>query len=129
MRNYLKAFGIGILLGTMPFIVSAKEGLVAEDAIAFGFSSHETTAIDSLSRVKAQDDKDKDSKKKSEIDKSKGSDQDPKIVDIKTNRPNIKEVPKARPKLRPTVVTDRIKVKRPPVRVNRPIKILRSVGI
>ena len=85
--------------------------------------------IDSLSRVKAQDDKDKDSKKKSETDKSKGSDQDPKIVDIKTNRPNIKEVPKARPKLRPTVVTDRIKVKRPPVRVNRPIKILRSVGI
>lgn len=125
MRNYLRAFGIGILLGMMPFIVSAKDGLVAEDAIALNFSSYQMTVADSIPRIKTQDDKDKDSKKKAEADKSKDPNQDPKTVDIKTKRPNIKEVPKSRPKLRPGVVTDRIKVKRPPVRVNKPIKILR----
>lgn len=103
-----------------PFIVSAKDGLV-KNAIALNFSSYQMTVADSIPRIKTQDDKDKDSKKKAEADKSK----DPKTVDIKTKRPNIKEVPKSRPKLRPGVVTDRIKVKRPPVRVNKPIKILR----
>ena len=107
----------------MPFVVSAKDGLVAEDAFALNFSSYEMTVVDSIPRIKPQDDKDKDSKKNAEVDKSKDPNQDP--VDIKTKRPNIKEVPKSRPKLRPGVVTDRIKVKRPPVRVNKPIRILR----
>jgi len=128
MRNYLKAFGIGILLGTMPLIVSANERL-AENVHTLSFSSYELTLVDSVPRIKTQDDKDKDSKKKVDADKSKDPNQDPKTVDVRTNRPNIKEVPKSRPKLRPGVVTDRVKVRRPPVRVNKPIKILRSVGI
>lgn len=117
MRNYLRALGLGILLGMMPAIVSAKD-LVIGDETDLNFPSLYEITVDSVPKIRSQDDK------KKKPDTEKDEKEDPKTVDVKTRRPDIKEVPKSRPKLRPGVVTDRVKIKRPPVRINRPGKVL-----
>lgn len=124
--NWLRVLGVSMLLGSLPVIASADEFAAADINKISG-----AMLVDSLPKAKKQDDKDskkssdknKDSKKGADADKGK----DPKVVDIDPKKPNIKEIPKARPKLRPGTVTDRIKIKRPPVRV-KPGKGLR-VGL
>lgn len=118
--------------GVSPVIASEEELPVASEDLSF----YEASLTDSLQRIKKQDDKDqkkpgrkeKDSKKRPETDKVDDVKKEPKIGEVDPKRPNIKEVPRARPKLRPGTVTDRVKIKRPPVRV-KPRRILRSVGI
>ena len=45
------------------------------------------------------------------------------------NRPDIKEVPRSRRLPKPTTVTERVRIKRPPVRVLRPGRVGRGIGI
>jgi hypothetical protein len=108
------------MIGMLPSMVSAKafhnEYLHNDLLVDAWFSS------DSSSFAMIQDDQEPKKKKgktpeqEPEVDKEAKPKLDPKVADVETRRPNIKEVPKARPKLRPGVV-DRVKVKRPPVRV------------
>ncbi|MEJ6979144.1 hypothetical protein WG906_01700 [Pedobacter sp. P351] len=121
MRNFLRALGLGILLGVMPVIVSAN------DEIVLNFSSPDEIDIVGSAPVETtQDDKDQEPKKKTDKEKAK---EDPKTDDVETKKPDIKEVPKSRPKLRPGVVTDRVKIKRPPVKINKPGRVLRTIGL
>lgn len=113
--GFFKALSVGILMGMLPLMVSAKKSLSADGIALNNLNFNKTIlTIDSVPKAKTQDDKNKDSKKKPET--KKGGDKDPKTVEIDKKKPQIKEVPKARPKLRPGVV-DKIKIKRPPVKV------------
>ena len=131
MEDYLRIIVAGMLLGMLPLIGSANEPISSGGSVTSYLSFSEVTLIDSLPKAKRQDDKDKDKKK----DPKKGTEgdrkdprKDPKIDEIDPKKPNIREVPKARPKLRPGAVTDRVKIKRPPVRV-KPGRVLHLLGI
>lgn len=120
-----------MLLGVLPVAVSAASSVAATE-VSLSYLSSAELLLDSLPAARRQDDKDskkqgekaKDAKDGAMADKGKDAKPGPKVVDIDKKKPNIKEVPKARPKLRPGTVTDRIKVKRQPVRV-KPGKGLR----
>jgi len=73
-----------------------------------------------------QDDKDK---KKKDQDAKADADADKKDAGktAATAKPEVKEVPKARPKLRPATVGDKIKIKKIPVKVKP--KLIRSIGL
>ncbi|MBC8053705.1 MAG: hypothetical protein H7Y13_11635 [Sphingobacteriaceae bacterium] len=135
--KYFRAVVAGIVMGVFPTIVSAEDFSLYGNKSLIAMSSADLVAIDSLLRqpkkqddkdAKKQDEKDKDSKKRPEADRDREPKPDPKVVEVDPKRPNIREIPKARPKLRPGVVTDRVKIKRPPVRV-KPGRVLRSLGI
>ncbi|MBC7912928.1 MAG: hypothetical protein H7Y07_02295 [Pyrinomonadaceae bacterium] len=116
--NYFRILVLGILWGMFPLIASANEYAGATKGMEITIRVVDISLIDSIPRVKRQTDKgkEKDSKKPSEHDKPEPS-REPKVADLQPGRPNIKEIPRARPKLRPGVVTDRVKVKRPPVKI------------
>jgi hypothetical protein len=115
MKNF-RAIGVMIMLGLLPVLVSAKKAITVNRLVLTAVSSG--SEIDSLPKIKRQDDKDK---KKGGPEKDQGQKPDvkpevePKRPEVK--RPDIREVPKSRPKLRPGAVTDRVKIKRPPVKV------------
>ena len=114
-----------------PVMASADESN-ALNASFNNESSFNMATVDSIPKIKRQDDKDakkkdqkdKDAKRRDGADIEKEPKAEPKTVDIDPKRPNIREVPKARPKLRPGAVTDKVKIKRPPVRV-KPGRVLR----
>ncbi|MGV3507923.1 MAG: hypothetical protein ACO1N7_01440 [Sphingobacteriaceae bacterium] len=113
--DFFKALSVGILMGMLPLMVSAKKSLSADGMALDNLNLKKAfLTIDSIPKAKTQDDKNKDSKKKPEA--KKGEDKTPKTVEIDKKKPKIKEVPKARPKVRPGVV-DKVKVKRPPVKI------------
>jgi outer membrane biosynthesis protein TonB len=124
--NYLRAFLLCLVLTIVSSVTYAKE-LVKINTLN-QFMLNELSSVDSLLRGRQQDDKgskkktEKDAKNEPEAEKGKQPKPEP-IVDIDPKRPDIKEVPRARPKLRPGVV-DKVKIKRPPVRV-KPGKGLR----
>ena len=129
MVKFLKMLVAGILAGAFPLCVSALDGSAKEKS-SLNVNSNAILVVDSLPVIKKQEDKDpkqqkEKGKKPSNTEKAKEPQQKPKV---EGKRPDIKAVPKARPKLRPGTVTDRIKVKRPPVKV-RPGKGLRSMGL
>lgn len=65
-----------------------------------------------------QDQKRQDDKKTKRDDRRRNDRQDEKRPDKSSGKkPEIKEVPKSIPKLKPKSVTDRVKIKRPPVKV------------
>ena len=129
--NYYRILVAMILWGLCPMIVFATDLKV--DNVMY-FSSGDLKLVGSSPDDPWQDDKDakkggdKDAKKRPEGEKEIEPQHEPRGVDIETKRPNIKEVPRARPKLRPGAVVDRVKVKRPPVRV-KPGRVLHSLGI
>ena len=132
--NYYRIVLGVVLLGICPMIVSAHD-LEAQALKNASFSFSNATSTDSGFVARWQDDKDskkaeekeRDAKKRP-ADKDAEPRQEPKGVDIDSKRPNIKEVPRAKPKLRPGAVVDRVKVKRPPVRV-KPGRVLHSLGL
>ncbi|HEY0054457.1 MAG TPA: hypothetical protein VGB63_03785 [Pedobacter sp.] len=127
----IKVILLWVIFGILPMVT------YAEELVKINSSNHlminELTSMDSLLKTKPQQEKgskkkkDKDAPKDNEakepdVEKGKEPRQEPG-VDIEPKRPDIKEVPKARPKLRPGVV-DKVKIKRPPVKV-KPGKGLR----
>jgi hypothetical protein len=65
-----------------------------------------------------QDQKRQDDKKAKRDDRRRNDRQDDKRPDKSSGKkPEIKEVPRSIPKLKPKSVTDRVKIKRPPVKV------------
>lgn len=65
-----------------------------------------------------QDQKRQDDKKTKKVDRRRNDRQDDKRPDKSSGKkPEIKEVPRSIPKLKPKSVTDRVKIKRPPVKV------------
>jgi hypothetical protein len=122
MKRIVKVIWIGILLAMLPSLVSAKK-LVAVNDIAFSLLSSidNASVTDSIPRLPRQDDQDKKSKKRGE---SKGDEKepkpDPRTVEIDPKKPDIKQVPKFRPKLRPGGVGEGIKIKRPPIKGGKP---------
>jgi hypothetical protein len=124
--NYLRALLLCVILVISASLAHAKE--IGEINTLNSSTLDNLTSVDSLSRMRQQEDKgskkkkEKDAKKEPEADKGKAPETEPNI-EIDTKRPNIKEVPRARPKLRPGVV-DKVRIKRPPVRV-KPGKGLR----
>ena len=124
--KYLQAFLLWVILVILPSLIHGKE--MGELNTSNNLISNESSSIDSLLRTRKQEDKgskkkkDNDTKKEPEAEKGKEPQPDPK-VDIEPKRPDIKEVPRARPKLRPEVV-DKVRIKRPPVKV-KPGKGLR----
>lgn len=117
--NTIKACCVGVLLGIMPLLGFARvkvHGSTLSNSYTFT-----ETLVDSVPRGPRQDDKGKKSKKRPK----EGEEVDAKIPDVKRpepeiKRPDIKEVPRAKPKLRPGIVGDRIKIKRPPVKIGGP---------
>ncbi len=125
--NLIKAILLWVIFGILPLVTYSEE-FVKINSLNH-LTVNELASVDSFSRVKQpQEEKgskkkrDKDAKKESEPEKGKEPIQEPRI-DIEPRRPDIKEVPRARPKLRPGVV-DKVKIKRPPIRV-KPGKVLR----
>jgi hypothetical protein len=125
--NYLRALLLCVILVISASLAHAKE--IGESNTLNHSVFNELSPVDSLPRTRQQEDKgskkkkkDNDTKKQPEAEKGKDLQPEPK-VDIETKRPDIKEVPRARPKLRPEVV-DKVRIKRPPVRV-KPGKGLR----
>ena len=109
-----------ILLGMLPLLGSANESVIREKNASNYLSSYSITLMDSMPKSTRQDDKDTkktSAKDKSDPKKRPDPKKDPKTVDVDPKKPNIKAIPKARPKLRPRTVTDRVKIKRPPVKV------------
>jgi len=123
MGTYLKALCAGILMGMMPVMVFAGETLAVgvSSAVKNTFFHQLNISADSIPRP-VQDDKNKDSKKSPSQEKEPKH--DPKAREIDPKRPDIKEVPKSRPKLRPGIVPD--KIRRPPIKIGKPMHILHN---
>lgn len=118
--NYLRSIVFVILCGIFPSVLSANELMeVKAKAPENQYPQEKILVAESAPEIFWQEDKGKTKKNKrpetEEVDKNK-----PKDVEVEKPRPDIKQVPKSRPKLRPGVVTDGIKIKRPPVRVGKP---------
>jgi hypothetical protein len=109
-----------ILWVTIPMFLSAKESAKEIEAASLNKYIIENQFTANLTdEVPPQEDKGKDKKKPKEADRAEPK-KEPKDIEVERPKPDIKEVPKSRPKLRPGVVTDGIKVKRPPIKVGKP---------
>src|SRR5687768_4572336 len=111
--NYLRAFLLWVMLGMLPTVTYSKE-LVKINTLNH-LTITELSSMDSLLRTRQQDEKGSKKKKEKDAGKEPGAEKkEPKRepgVDIGTRKPDIKEVPRARPKLRPGVV-DKVRIKR-----------------
>ena len=111
--NFFRFISIAFVLLIFSVIVFAKQNLKSDgNEIEVGIGKFYFQ--DSIKIVKPED-------KKTDGKKSKGL--NPEEVKTDKKSPEIKEVPKARPKIKPRMVTDRIKIK--PVRISRPKMIKR----
>ncbi len=124
--NYLQAFIFWVLLGMLPSMGYAKS--LDKINTLNHLMINELSSVDSISKVKPQEGKgskkkkEKDTKEEPEVVNVNEPRQEPGI-ELEPKKPNIKQVPRARPKLRPGVV-DKVRIKRPPIRV-KPGKVLR----
>ncbi|MDF3077691.1 MAG: hypothetical protein K0S09_1580 [Sphingobacteriaceae bacterium] len=118
-----KWVGAVLFAVAMPMFASADSGPGKERSDVAVLVS-----TDHVQESGIQDDKDK--KKTKDKDAKAAAEDAKKDAGTKTAataKPDIKEVPKARPKLRPAAVADKIKVKKVPVKVKP--KLIRSIGL
>lgn len=117
-QGILKWIGAGIFALAMPLFVSADPGNKTETILV---------AADANFVIGIQDNKDKKKNDKDVKKTEEVADKKQDAPNTSSVKPEVKEVPKARPKLRPAAVADKIKVKKLPVKIKP--KLIRSVGL